>query len=433
MTSTSIKYLRLFLHVQGKRRPIGYLSAYGDILRVSFEEDYIADHARPTLSMAYRGATEADTQAILRSSRDARVVGTGGHWPVYFQNLLPESHNRTRLASERHCEEDDEFELLAAAGRDLMGAVEVEPISLQEGIPDIIRHWHTTMGLDVLEPGFVEMPVEDATSLPGVVTKFSAVKDGRRYMVKRHGQAGSFILKLPTTAHPDLVANEYMGYQLCGAVGLTCAKATIITRDEAELPEQVPFNEILAVERFDRQGGRRIHMEEFAQVMSIPPKKKYGTNLENDYAAMLRIVDQLSSRPGPDVQEFVRRFVAFILMGNTDAHLKNWALWYPDSVSPQLAPLYDPVCVTAFFPGTQPNQYALNKHIDAKLSAFTWDDLSNLLKAANLARHSRLLSIAKDTVKQAQAVWPALLQSAPSSVRAAVLARLQGGVSLSKG
>lgn len=420
----------MFLHVQGQRRPIGYLSAYGDIMRVSFDEDYIKDPERPTLSLAYRGANEAATQAILRSARDARVVGISGQWPAYFQNLLPESHNRTRLASERHCDEDDEFELLAAAGHDLMGAIEVEPVPLKEGIPDVIRHWHTTMGLDVLEPGFVEMPVEDAASLPGVVTKFSAVKDGRRYVVKRHGLAGSFILKLPTTDHPDLVANEFTGYQLCNALGLTTAKASIITRDEADLPEHLPFHEILAVERFDRHCDRRIHMEEFAQAMNLPPKKKYGTNLAKDYAAMLRIVDQLSSRPGPDVQESVRRFVAFILMGNTDAHLKNWALWYPDPVTPQLAPLYDPVCVTAFFAGTPPSRYALNKSIDQKLSAFTWKDMSDLLMSAQLPRHKRLLTIAKDTVRQAKATWPALLESAPAAVRESILGRLQGGVAL---
>ena len=154
---------------------------------------------------------------------------TDGRWPVYFQNLLPEGHNRERLARERGCSPDDEFELLAAAGHDLMGALEVEPVPAQDGIPDVVRYWHTTQGLDVLEPGFVEFPVENAASLPGVVTKFSAVQEGRHYTVHRRGAAGSVILKLPTTAHPDLVANEYTGYQLCKALGLHCADVQVIT------------------------------------------------------------------------------------------------------------------------------------------------------------------------------------------------------------
>ena len=460
-----IRYLRMSLHLPGGgKRGIGYLSQYGDILRASFDADYIADPERPTLTLALRGATEADTQAILGAARDVRLSRSDGHWPSYFQNLLPEGHNRDRLARERRCSPDNEFELLAAAGHDLMGAIEVEPVPLREGIPDTVRHWHTALGLDVLEPGFVESPVEDAAALPGVVTKFSAVQDGRRYVVKRHGAAGSFILKLPSTRHPDLVANEAAGYQLCAALGLDCAEAQVISRADADLPEQLPFDALLVVKRFDRQivpatvdgatqfsagppqgklapsGGRavhevtnvgaRIHMEEFAQVLQYEPNRKYGRGLMTDYPNMLRVLDRLSSRPAQDVQEFVKRFVAFILMGNVDAHLKNWALIYPDGITPQLAPLYDPVCVTALFESVPPTDYAINRAIDNTLRAFDIYQLEALLKAAGLQRVSRLVSIAKQTVKLAQADWPGVLRDAPPSVSRAVEERLAGGVAL---
>src|SRR5690606_8422972 len=351
--STFIRYLRMYLHtVEGSKRPVGYLSQYGDILRVSFDRDYIEDTQRPTLSLSYRGADDAATRAILSAARDARLTRSDGRWPNYFQNLLPEGHNRERLAQERGCSTEDEFELLAAAGHDLMGALEVEPIPAREGIPDTVRLWHTAMGLDVLEPGFVEWPVEDAASIPGVVTKFSAVQEGRRYTVRRQGAAGSHILKLPSTRHPDLVANEYAGFQLARAVGLNCAQAELISRESADLPTHLPFEQILAVKRFDRlPDGRRVHMEEFVQVLDYPPQQKYGKGIFDDYSAILRVLDRLSADPARDVQEFVDRFVVFILMGNTDAHLKNWALIYPDGVEPVLAPVYDPVCITAFFDG----------------------------------------------------------------------------------
>ena len=432
--NTGIRYLRMHLHLpSGGRRAIGYLSQYGDILRVSFDEAYIADAGRPTLSLAYRGADEAATRAILASARDARVSRSDGRWPSYFQNLLPEGHNRERLAQQRGCAADDEFELLAAAGHDLMGALEVEPVPTSEGIPDTVRHWHTALGLDVLEPGFVQMPVEDAAALPGVVTKFSAVQDGRRYVVKRHGAAGSFILKLPSTRHPDLVANEYTGYRLCGALGLDCAQAHVIGRADADLPEQVPFEQILAVRRFDRtpEGGR-IHMEEFAQVLQYEPRQKYGRGLATDWPAMLRVLDRLSPNPVADVRECVRRLVAFILLGNSDAHLKNWALRYPDGVAPVLAPLYDPVCVAAFFEDVPARDYGVNRAIDTTLRAFDEAALEALLRAAGLLRPARLMAIARDTVRQAQADWPALLaqDGTPASVRRCVEARLAGGVAL---
>lgn len=430
--TTSIRYLRMFLHAPaGDKQLIGYLSQYGDILRVSFNDDYVNDAGRPTLSLGYWGASEAATKAILGAPRDIRLTRSDGKWPAYFQNLLPEGHNRDRLAAQRGCRADDEFELLAAAGHDLMGAIEVEPVPFDEGVPDAVRHWHTALGLDVLEPGFVEFPVEDAAALPGVITKFSAVLEGRRYVVKRHGQAGSTILKLPTTRHRDLVANEFMGYQLCKAVGLDCANASVISRDDAELPEKVPFEDILAVQRFDRgPAGRRIHMEEFAQVLRYEPRQKYGRGLQQDYSDMLRIIDQLSARPAQDVQEFVNRFVTFILMGNADAHLKNWALRYPDGVHPELAPLYDPVCITAFFEDISEQDYALNRAIDKTLRTFTWDDLDALLEKAKLLRRGRIVQVAKSVAARAKKDWPALLAGAPDNMRRAVTGRLAGGVAL---
>lgn len=430
--TTDIRYLRMSLHLPGGgKRGIGYLSQYGDILRASFDADYIADPQRPTLTLALRGASELETQAILGAARDVRLSRSDGHWPNYFQNLLPEGHNRERLALERRCSPDDEFELLAATGHDLMGALEVAPVPLSQGIPDSVRHWHTALGLDVLEPGFVESPVEDAAALPGVVTKFSAVQDGRRYVVKRHGLAGDFILKLPSTRHPDLVANEAAGYALCAALGLNCADAQVISRSDADLPEALPFKHILAVRRFDRgPNNQRVHMEEFAQVLQYEPKRKYGQGLMRDYPDMLRVIDRLSSRPAQDVQEFVKRFVAFVLMGNVDAHLKNWALIYPDGREPVLAPVYDPVCVTALFESVPPADYGVNRAIDKTLRAFDRAQLEALLKAAGLLRVPRLLAIAKNTVRQAQAKWPLILKNAPASVQRAVLERLKGGVML---
>jgi len=433
--STFIRYLRVYLHtVEGQRRPIGYLSQYGDILRVLFDRDYIDDPQRPTLSLSYQGTDDAATRAILSAARDARLTRADGKWPSFFQNLLPEGHNRDRLARERGCSPDDEFELLAAAGHDLMGALEVEPVPADEGVPHAVRLWHTALGLDVLEPGFVESPVEDAASIPGVVPKFSAIREGRRYTVHRSGAAGSHILKLPSLRHPDLVANEYTGYQLVRALGLHCASAEIISREAADLPEELPFEQILAVQRFDRvPGGRRQHMEEFAQILGYEPRQKYGRGMLVDYPAMLRIIDRLSAEPARDAQEFVKRFVAFVLMGNTDAHLKNWAVVYPDGRHPVLAPLYDPVCVTAFFESVPPTDYVINRAIDERLKTFSWEDFRKLLKLAQVPRASRLLQLARATVADAQRLWPPLLDTAPDSMRRAVLDRLHGGVMLTRG
>jgi serine/threonine-protein kinase HipA len=318
----------------------------------------------------------------------------------------------------------------------LMGGLEVEPTPQDEDIPVSVRHWHTAMGLDVLEPGFVEMPVPDAAAIPGVVTKFSAILDGRRYVVKRDGEAGSHIIKLPSSHHPDMAINEFFGFQMCEELGLDCAEVRLVTPDEAELPEKVQdnFDFVLAVKRFDREAGRRVHMEEFAQAMNRLPKNKYGKDLISDYGLMLRLLDQNSVEPVRDVLEFLNRFVVFVLMGNVDAHLKNWALIYRDGISPQLSPLYDPLCVTSYFDPNEPAKYGHNRAIDRMVSAFTWDDLRELIRVAGIRRGEVLVRKVQATVRMAAEKWPLLMEddSFPDSMRQEIMQRLGGKVKLSR-
>lgn len=428
----TLQFVRVLLHQPQGAPPVlvGHLSRYGDIHRMSFEPAYVANAARPTLSLVSRGRNDADTQAILQAVRDERLVAAN-RLPAWFENLLPEGHNRTRLARQRGCSEDDQFELLAAAGHDLMGALQIEPVPYGE-LPDAVRSWHVTLGLDVFEPGFVEDPVEDGASLPGVVTKFSAVREGRRYVVHRRHAAGSVIIKLPTTRHPDLVRNEATCYALARAVGIDCAHAEIVHTRDVELPERLGFDECLAVTRFDRSPHGRIHMEEFAQALNLRPSQKYGgRDAMNYYARMLRVLSLLSPRRAADRAEFVRRFVAFILMGNTDAHLKNWAVLYPDGRDPVLAPAYDMVCVAAFLAAGDARDYALNRSIDARMSALTAAELeASLIRAAELRQVNALNKVVRDTVRAAQTDWPALLRDAPPTVRDCILQRLRGGVAL---
>jgi serine/threonine-protein kinase HipA len=106
---------------------------------------------------------------------------------------------------------------------------------------------------------------------------------------------------------------------------------------------------------------------------------------------------------------------------------------YPDGRVPQLAPLYDPVCVAAFFDGVPEQQYAVNRAIDRTLCAFGWGDMEGLLKSAGLLRVPRHLTLLRETVALARREWPHLLQQgAPASMRSVVEQRLAGGVALAQ-
>lgn len=436
-----VRYLKLWLHnarttgvtaAVASKTHIGYLSQYADIHKLSFTAEYIDDAQRPVLGQAYVGNTPHTTRDILSASTDARVFSINRP-PNYFRNLLPEGHNKERLASQRGCSVDDEFELLAAAGHDFFGGVELAPLQPSEQIPAHVHRAHVTgLSNEPVSAGFVDTPMQSAMSLPGVVAKFSGVQDGRRYVVNGQQSAGqSVIIKLPSTRHPDLVHNEMTGYQLCSALGIDCATARVVPRSLLDLPEQVPFEHALVVDRFDRTlDGRRIHMEEFIQAYNREPRFKYGSDFSTEFAMLMATVTTASGAAFIDASEVVRRFVAFILMGNTDAHAKNWALLYPDGRTARLAPLYDPVCVTALFAQVSSRDYAINRAIDAQMRQVDLAMLERMLKQSGFLNAKPLLKVAKASVAAAKALWPDILQHAPTQVRSDILQRLGGGVAL---
>ena len=422
-----ITMAELRLHVPDAAQPrrIGWLSQVGDNIRVSFDDAYVGDAARPTLSQLYRGADEAQTRAILAAVNDERLVRIG-RLPVFFENMLPEGHNRDRLAERRGVERDDEFELLAAAGHDLPGALEVLPA---HEVPTGVVELHATRRLEPLEPSAVAAPVEDGFSLGGFVTKFSMVHRGARYVVRSGTEAGEVLVKLPSTAYPDLVHNEACCYRLAEAVGVRTAGASARPMAELNLPGvELPFSHYLHVPRFDRRrllDGRtqRVHFEELTQALGIDSRRKY----RDLPAAMRALLVLLKQSPASDVRELdevFRRWTAYALMGNTDAHSKNWALLYEDGVHPRLAPAYDMVCVAAYFDPADPRALSQNRKMDESLRAWNEDAAAALAKAAGLLAFNRFRRIVRDTRERARALWPAMLADAPERVAHTITQRL---------
>lgn len=111
------------------------------------------------------------------------------------------------------------------------------------------------------------------------------------------------------------------------------------TVDRPVLGLQYEYNPRIV--EFDRVGGRRIHQEDFAQIFGLLPYEKERGRAEN--------VGRVIRRECPhDLDEYVRRLTACIVMGNTDEHLKNWSLQYPGGRQRQLSPAYDLVSVMSY-------------------------------------------------------------------------------------
>lgn len=272
-------------------------------------------------------------QAFEEDLRARRTAG-GGRLPPFFSNMLPEGALRSRLAKAIGAGEDDEFALLSTVGEDLPGAVTAIPMS---------ELYDEPAGVADEEEAPLSPPREDGTlrfSLAGVQLKMSMLREGERLTVPASGQAGDWIVKLPSPSFPFLPENEHATMTWAERAGIRVAEHQLVplhhVQGAAELLAGVPGETAFVTKRYDREPGRRVHQEDFAQVLDVYADRKYdATNSES----IANIIFRLTGFDG--LAEYIRRLVFVVLSGNGDAHLKNWSLYYPDDIRAELSPAYD--------------------------------------------------------------------------------------------
>jgi serine/threonine-protein kinase HipA len=266
----------------------------------------------------------------------------------FFEGLLPEGVIRQEVSRALGISESNGFGLLEALGVDCAGAVVIEPpghhaeerehiVWLTEGqvaekLGDLHRH---PLGI---------APKEGIRlSLGGVQQKLVVTRapDGRIGQ-PAGGAPSTHILKPRQEAYPELVANEAFCLAVARCAGLDAARAEVARFGEIEC---------LMVERFDRttsEGGSivRLHQEDFCQALGILPSAKYESE---GGPSVRRIVDLLREfGTARDLRAFVLGLLLNFVIGNSDAHGKNFALLYDEPGAVRLAPLYDLVCTAVY-------------------------------------------------------------------------------------
>ena len=388
------------LDVRLHGRSIGTLTRLGrDRIVFAFDPGYTDDPQRATLSLSFK-----DPFGHLITD----IPPTRTWAPPFFANLLPEGPLREYLARAAGIDPRQEFPLLATLGQDLPGAVSVVPVG--GGQDPVIRTGahqsrHRLRDRGTPDAAFEPMPAPFPAlrfSLPGVQPKLSATMSASdRLTIPAGGVGGSWIVKFPSAAFPGLPEQEHSMMTLAGRVGIDVPQTRLVSVDSIEnLPRGMGLRrgQALAVRRFDRMDdGTRVHVEDFAQVLGAHPEQKYVK------AGYRDIVEVIGREVGDDaVAEFIRRLVFCVLIGNGDAHLKNWALIYPDRRAPALAPAYD---LVSTLPYLDDDRMAL-RWVD---EVHRFGDLSEEL-LARLAAKARLprkpvVMAARETVGRFMEVW----------------------------
>jgi serine/threonine-protein kinase HipA len=236
------------------------------------------------------------------------------------------------------------------------------------------------------------------------------------------GVGGDWIVKLPSPRFDAVPENEYAMMTLAKAIGLDVPEVRLIaTQDIAGLPQDLPeaFGQSLAVRRFDRPGpGKRIHIEDFAQVFGVYPENKYK---KASYGSIARVLWLEAGEEA--ITEYIRRLVFNALIGNADAHLKNWSLMYPDRRTPKLAPAYDLVATVPYLPT---DRLALSLGDTKEFADIDMDRFRRFAEKAGLPIRIVLQTV-RETAGRLRDLWPTHepLQALPERIRKAMAIHLQ--------
>lgn len=326
----------LDVRLEQVEQPIGALTAADDgALRFSYAADYLANPVRVPISLSLPLQEEAFGDVIARA---------------FFRNLLPENDQLNQVIEREGLDQGDVVGVLFHLGADLSGAISCLPpghpptkvpgdlasdyLALsQPEIEEIVRRLGESRPLP--------NELRDPSPVAGIQRKVALCETPEGFAIPKSGIGAptTHILKVPDTSFPREAFYEARCAALAREVGLDAAPSR---------SAWIAGFETLIATRFDRlidtSKVSRIHQEDFAQALGLPPRLKYerdGRSPRAFDASAIATVLRATVIPAEAIFNFLRITFFNLAVGNTDNHAKNHALLYDRGAVPRLAPLYD--------------------------------------------------------------------------------------------
>jgi len=320
---------------------------------------------------------------LSRSLPLQNEVFSGKKARPFFAGILPEEGPRKKIAEILGISDTNDFAMLERIGGECAGAVSL----LLEGVaptdPKNARNRELTEPeLRQLIAELPNRPLMVGTdglrlSLAGAQDKLPVIVRNNRISLPLDGTPSTHILKPEPDRFPGLAANEIFCMTLAQAVGLNAPNT------EYRL---IGKKACILVQRYDRATDEdgsttRLHQEDFCQALGFPPERKYqaeGGPMLSDCISLLR---DWSTAPVLDIPSFINGLIFNVLIGNTDAHGKNYSLLYSGGER-RLSSYYDLVSTLAW-----PD---LSKNLAMKIggcesvNAFTIGDWKKMAKKTGL-------------------------------------------------
>lgn len=140
---------------------------------------------------------------------------------------------------------------------------------------------------------------------------------------------GDYILKPPTAKYPYMPEIEDLTMHLAGIAKLSVALHGLLPLQDGKLA--------YITKRFDRNGKKKIAIEDLCQLSQKSTEDKYKSSHEK----VGKVIYRYTTTPGEEILKFFELILFCFIVGNADMHLKNFSLITEDSSNVVLAPNYD--------------------------------------------------------------------------------------------
>jgi serine/threonine-protein kinase HipA len=299
------------------------------------------------------GATPLSQSLPLRTKRFKRNECRG-----YFAGILPEAAKREIIARNLGISARNDYAMLERIGGECAGAVTFIPAG--QALPER-NYGYRKLSAEELAAILKELPKRPLLageegirlSLAGAQDKVAVRVEHGEVCLPLGGAPSTHILKPAVERFVGVVFNEALCMKLAAASGLPAASVEVMN---------VEGIDYLLVERYDRihkQGPgaepvlERLHQEDFCQAHGLDSEHKYQREGGPSLKQCFGLLREVSSAPVVDLARLLDAVIYNYLVGNNDAHGKNFSLLYRGAGTPnleiRLSPLYD-VVSTLYYP-----------------------------------------------------------------------------------
>lgn len=315
----------------------------------------------------------------------------------FFDNLTPEGDALNLIARKFHISEENTFSVLKQIGGDCAGAVSLYSGKIQPHIDRPLKKIdHEALSKIIEElpnnPLLTGMDNAPRLSLAGVQSKFAVYKgtDGKYYRSDDEH---------PTT-HIIKIANKYFNGLLENELFcMTLAKKIFKDAIDVRL-NSVDGQKFLEIERFDRKFMNdrieRVHQEDFCQVLGCLSRRKYQADGGPKLSQIYNAVKEYSAQKAFDGYKLIQLLIFNYLIGNTDAHAKNFSFVHTDKNNTVvLSPAYDLVAVDVYPKKTVSHQIAMTINGKGTYASLYRKDWEALFAQLNLNATSMMKEMQK--------------------------------------